>query len=360
MKKILHKIHLYLGLTIGIIFFIIAFSGAIYTWEPEIATIIYKQKVSPENKDFVKVSTLRDILYKEFPEGDFRGVLFQGKSKTANVLLYVPGTYYYAFMNPYSGKLMHLQDMKHGALNKLKLLHRNLLLGETGKQIVHWVSLVSLIVVFSGLVLWWPNKKTKRKNHFIIKWKSKPLKLNYDLHNILGFYASWVGIFVILTGVFWGFESFRNVIRNTLSAKEITYDLPKSMKMGELESYNVDKVVDSLANNFLNNNPDALMRISYPHKVTDPIVMTIPDALNRVYRTNYYYFDQYTGRPILGEFENSLYQRANTFKTINGLSYDIHLGNLGGTLGRLLVCITSLIMASLPITGFIIWYGKHK
>ncbi|MEO9891385.1 PepSY-associated TM helix domain-containing protein [Aurantibacter sp.] len=359
MKKILHKVHLYLGLAIGCIFFIIAFSGAIYTWEPEIATIIYKQKVKPKNTSFVKVSTLKANMVKELPNGDFRGVLFQGRAKTANVLLYVPGTYYYAYMDPYSGQLIHLQDMKKGWLNILKMLHRNLLLGDVGKQIVHWVTLLALIMVLSGIVLWWPNKKFKRKNHFTIKWASRSVKLNYDLHNVLGFYASWIGVLVILTGVFWGFKSFRNVIKSTVTKKEIAYALPKSDTTVNFGTHNIQIMVDSLANNFLSNKPDTFMRISFPHKATDPIVMTMPDVLNRVHRTNNYYFDQYTGKLIQGKFENGLYNESSAFKTINGLTYDIHLGNLGGFFGRLIVCLTSLVMASLPITGFIIWFSKR-
>lgn len=350
---------MYLGLTIGLIFFVIAVSGAIYAWEPEISTVIYKQQVQKRNQPFAKVSILKANLAKEFPEGDFRGVLFQGKSNTANVLLFVPGTYYYAFMDPYTGEVNHLQNMKKGGLNQLKLLHRNLLLGDIGKNVVHWVTLLALIMVLSGIVLWWPSRKSRRKYHFIIKWKSRPLKLNYDLHNVLGFYASWIGVFIILTGIFWGFESFRNLLKKATAENDITYELPLSDVSGSSEIHNLDGKVDSLAFSYLQDNPNKSMRISYPHKASDPIEMTVVDAKRRVHRTNIFYFDQYTGQRLSGKFEYGVQSDASPFKTINGLVYDIHLGNLGGFWGRLLVSFTSLVMASLPITGFVIWYSKR-
>ncbi len=262
-----------MGLIIGLVFFVIAFSGAIYAWEPEISTLIYKQQVQERNQTFAKVSTLKTNLAKEFPEGDFRGVLFQGRSNTANVLLYAPGTHYYAFMDPYTGEVNHLQDMKKGGLNQLKLLHRNLLLGDIGKKIVHWVTLLALTMVVSGIVLWWPSRKSRRKYHFMIKWKSRPVKLNYDLHNVLGFYASWIGVFIILTGIFWGFESFRNLLKNVTAENGNTYELPLSDVSGSSETHNLIGKVDSLAFSFLQDNPDKSMRISYPHKASEPIEM---------------------------------------------------------------------------------------
>jgi uncharacterized iron-regulated membrane protein len=38
--------------------------------------------------------------------------------------------------------------------------------------------------------------------------------------------------------------------------------------------------------------------------------------------------------------------------------YDIHIGKILGLPGQLLVFFASLIVASLPITGFYIWYGR--
>jgi len=64
------------------------------------------------------------------------------------------------------------------------------------------------------------------------------------------------------------------------------------------------------------------------------------DAKRRVHRTNIYYFDQYTGQRLFGKFEYGIQDDASTFKTINGLVYDIHLGSLGGFWGRLLVCLS--------------------
>ncbi len=359
-KNIVRKIHLYLGLSIGLLFFVITLSGAIYTWEPEFSTLLYKQRVPSKDATFVAVSALKVKMAEAFPEGDFRGVLFQGKERTAKVLLYVPGTYYYAFMNPYSGELKHLQNMKTGWLNNLILLHRNLLLGSTGQQIVHWVTLLSLLMIVTGLVLWWPHRKSRRTYHFTIRWKARRVQLNYDLHNVLGFYASWIGIFSLLTGVFWGFTPFQNALKMATGEDEISYDVPLSDVSKRPENYDLTVKVDSLAHAFQQIYTDRPVRINFPHNVTESIHIAVVDSEHRVVRTDLYHFDQYTGQQLHGNFEWGLHNEASAFKTLNNLVYDIHLGSIAGFFGRLLVCITSLILASLPITGFIIWLSKRK
>ncbi|BAV07971.1 PepSY-associated TM region [Filimonas lacunae] len=42
------------------------------------------------------------------------------------------------------------------------------------------------------------------------------------------------------------------------------------------------------------------------------------------------------------------------------MNYDLHVGTILGLSGKVLVFCTTLIGASLPVTGFIIWWGKKK
>lgn len=359
-KSFLGQIHLWIGLVLGILFFIVAFSGALYTWAPEISRVIYQEAVDPQEAPMVSVSTLKATMDREFPSGDFRTAFYRDKSTAIQVLLYGNGTYYHANLNPYTGDLLHLQDMNKGWLNYLKFLHRNLILGNVGRKIVHWVTLLFLIMVVTGLVLWWPVSKRDRKNRLNIKWKASPKKLNYDLHNVLGFYATWVVIFCILTGIFWGFEVVRNTLRSVTGENQMVYDQPLSVKRDLSIGFDQFALLDSLALDMRQKFPDKFIRISNPHQEDEPVRVTVirPQAL--VSKSDHYYFDRYRGHPIEGNFEADHHQKTSTFHKINGLVYDIHFGTILGLPGRLLVFFASLIAASLPITGFWVWLGKRK
>ena len=42
------------------------------------------------------------------------------------------------------------------------------------------------------------------------------------------------------------------------------------------------------------------------------------------------------------------------------MNYDIHVGAVLGLPGKILAFFASLIAASLPVTGFVIWWGRRK
>jgi len=361
LKMIISKVHLYLGLTIGLLFFLIAFSGAIYTWEPEYSEWAFKQQITPEKKTMVPLSLLKTNIDKVLPNADFRTALYQDDSHTMNVLIYAPGTYYFAFMNPYSGELVHLQDMNKGWIKFILNLHRNLLLGKPGQKIGHWVCLLFLMMVITGLTLWWPRNKGAMKQQFKIKWGASPKRLTYDLHHVLGFYATWVTIFSILTGLFWGFDFVKDGLKWATNEQHDAYEVPVSeLRAPQQKAVNQFVLMDSLLEVYRKKYPDHKLNISNPHKQEDPIHIASIGPRNLVYSTEHFYFDRYTGKELIGHFENGKLEDVSTYHIIHGLVYDIHLGKILGLPGRILLCIASLIMASLPITGFLIWRGRRK
>lgn len=360
LRKFFGKIHLIIGLVTGILFFITAFSGALYTWEPEMRWIAYNQKVEKEDKPFISISDIKKTLEKEFPEGDFRTALYRDSESAIEVLLYAPGTYFHAYLNPYSGKLIHLQDMNQGWINQLKLLHRNFLLGPVGREIVHWVTLMAMIMLITGLIIWWPGKGYPGKDKFSIKWTASPKKLNYDLHNILGFYATWILLFIIGTGIYWGFSAVKESIKSLSGEKNISWELPKSALSGSNSTISKEEILNQLIHTYHSKFKDEFVRINIPHKEDEAIQLSVIYPNKGSNSTNFYYHDQYSGKPIQGNFQNGLAINRSSFNKMNALVYEIHFGSVLGLPGRILACLASLIGASLPITGFLVWWNKRK
>lgn len=360
MKKLIKKIHLWIGLPLGLLFMVISLSGALYCWAPEIATIIYEEKVEPQKKPFVSVSTIKQVTKQALPKGDFRTVYYRGQSRAIQVLLYVPGTYYHVNVNPYTGEIIHLQDMKQGWLNKVKLLHRNLLMGPIGREIVHWGTLLFFIMVVSGIILWWPLNSTHLKKSLGITFRGPSYVVNYRMHNASGFYVSWVLIFVIITGLFWGFSGIKNSFRKLSGEDLIKYDTPLSYENTTGKDIDPIELMDKLATRFHKKYPNKNIRISNPHKGDDPIQVSIIDKGQIVPKVDHLYFDRYTLERLNGNFKNGLHQERSIFNRLQLMAYDIHFGSVIGLTGRLLVFVASLLGATLPITGFLIWWKKIK
>jgi uncharacterized iron-regulated membrane protein len=74
------------------------------------------------------------------------------------------------------------------------------------------------------------------------------------------------------------------------------------------------------------------------------------------YDANTLYFDQYTGKKLGVD----TYQKKNNGEKLILMNYDIHVGAIGGLIGKIIAFLVSLVCASLPITGFLIWLKRKK
>lgn len=72
-------------------------------------------------------------------------------------------------------------------------------------------------------------------------------------------------------------------------------------------------------------------------------------------------YDQYTLKPIKTNNSSELsWQQANTGEKMLRLNGEIHFGSLFGIISKIPVFLGCLLAASLPITGFYIWWGRHN
>ncbi|XFE76268.1 PepSY-associated TM helix domain-containing protein [Algoriphagus halophilus] len=58
-------------------------------------------------------------------------------------------------------------------------------------------------------------------------------------------------------------------------------------------------------------------------------------------------------------FYNRL-EEATFAQKVMRLNYDVHVGAIAGLPGKVLAFCLSAIIASLPVTGFLIWWGRKK
>ncbi len=67
-------------------------------------------------------------------------------------------------------------------------------------------------------------------------------------------------------------------------------------------------------------------------------------------------FDQYSGKNL----KVTTYKDKNNGEKFRFINYDLHVGSILGFPGKVLAFFASLVAASLPLTGFLIWWGRNK
>jgi uncharacterized iron-regulated membrane protein len=228
-----------------------------------------------------------------------------------------------------------------------------------GQPIVAYSTLIFFIMMVTGIILWWPRNKSARKQRFTIRWNVRWRRRNYDLHNVLGFYMSWIALFIAITGMVMGIQWFaKGFYKLTSGGKaEVEYYEPVSSPKTSIAFNAVDEVYKRMQKNY----PSAqLIEVHYPE--TDSAVIAAnanPDA-GTYWKTDYRYFDQYSLQEINVSHAFGRFANTTVADKISRMNYDVHVGAIGGLPTKILVFFASLVAASLPVTGFLVWRGRVK
>lgn len=213
-KKAFLVLHRWLGLTTGLVVFVVAITGCLFVFEEEWREAFqHKYLHVDETKGTRKsITALTAIVQKAYPEEKITQIRFL-ENKDAAFVFHTKRALAVS-VNPYTGRIIGHRNLKKDFMSVVLDIHLNLLLGHVGKEIVRWNVLIFFILCLSGLVLWWPKQKRFFKQAITIKWKTKNWKrLNWDLHSVPGFYALFVLLIISLTGIFWVFDTAKNVVR---------------------------------------------------------------------------------------------------------------------------------------------------
>lgn len=359
-KKWFRKLHLWIGLSTGLVVFVLGITGAIYCFAPELQSLQPYRTVKEEHRDFLPPSHIQQIAENRLPGKSPQRIYYDAKDKAVMVLFSKKEEYSYSiFINPYSGEVLKVRDNEKDFLSVALQLHRTLLI-PYGHDIIRWSTVLFIFMLISGIVLWWPKNKRTRKQGFRIMWGAHPKRLNYDLHKVLGFYVTWIVIFTALTGLMFAFEGFAGFIYRTTGAHrsivKAKAPLSDTTQMAG-KSAAIDFIWKSVS-------PDlyqkyATIMFVLPAAKSGSILLRANSEKGTIYKSDFRYFDQYTGRENPGAYVWGKYQDAKTTADyIRRMNYDIHTGAIGGLPGRIAIFFLALIVASLPITGFIFWWGR--
>ena len=215
-------------------------------------------------------------------------------------------------------------------------------------------------MLVSGLFLWWPRKSKNKRQRFSIKWKARWRRLNYDLHNVLGFYVWSIALLLALTGLVWGFQWYAQGLHAAVGGeKTLEYSEPPSDTTAVYRDS--EPVIDKVF---------AIMKAEYPDaraiEVHPPETKTLPIAANAnpddetYWQLDYRYFDQYTLKELPVKHIYGRLEEANGADKLIRMNYDVHTGAILGLPGKFIAFFASLICASLPVTGVYIWWGRRK
>lgn len=363
-KKVILFCHRWLGFISGLVVFIVSITGCIFCFQDEIQDAIYDYRtVEAHGQAYLNPSQLIATVKEKYPKASPDYIYYFGKQRPAGVLANTGKEgYEYIYFNPYTGKITHVEKPQTNFFIIVEYIHLYLLLPPAiGKWIVGVSVIIFMVIMITGLILWWPKRKSDRKRSFAIKWGGRWRRVNYDLHNVLGFYATSIAIILSVTGLAIAFEpvsrgiyNAANVGRNISYEEEVTEPKSDSLKRAGLASQPVVDIAFAYARQQA---PQAEMFLIHNDPALSGAIGVGAYAKSMHYSgANGFEFDKYNGKLL----KSYIYDKKSPGLKLNEMNYDIHVGQIGGLTTKIIAFLASLICASLPITGFIIWLGKRK
>jgi len=388
-RNIFDQIHLYAGLISGLVVIAVCLSGTIYVYNTEIREFMDSElyfveetgnrQSADELKSTLERSAESHVIGVMWNEESGRSVQFTLKREGEEGR----GTTYY--VNPYSAEIIgNTADKTQTAefMGYMFSLHRWLLLDrietpilesmgnrDLGRFINGVSTLLFLLGVITGIVIWIPNKVKSWKQGLKIKWSANWKRVNHDIHNTLAFYSLIFLFIMAATGPFWSYTWYREGWQKTWDTyqepaskgenaeklkDEATPDLTSRVEEGNLAILSLEDIF-AKANKELPY--DGNIRVSLPTKASEPISVS-------KYRTGFFAragSDQLTlSSADLSVTEANLFSDLPFRQQIGRSVKSLHVGDIFGQFSKFLWFVACLIASSLPITGTLIWWNKRK
>ena len=357
------KWHTWAGITAGFVLIIVSLTGSLLVFEQELDVYFYPElfDFEPTEQAPMTFEEALVLVKKEMPELQPRGV-FQQKDRANALMLYSDKEPYpQIIIDPYRREIRGTRVYKNTIMGFIRNFHRTLLIPAVGRYIVGISSLVCVILMITGLRLWIP-KKWKEWKHIkarmTVKWDGSRKRINFDLHNTLGFFFAPFISLIALTGVM---ITFSTVVIGVLFL--LNFRPPEDVE----KLLNQQSTYVEGARTLSVSEVENIVRDMYPTATITGInvpkdsiaAYSVSMSLESTMRTGNYSFvsiDQYSGESIF-DSNDPLYKMG---KAYTNWVTPLHYGTFGGLKTRIIALLASLVNAALFITGFIIWIPRWR
>ena len=384
MKKIFAKIHLWLSLPLGIVLTVVCLSGAVLVFEGEITRALHPELyrvAAPADARPLRPSQLAGRIGGQMPDSlHLVSLQLSARSDEPCMAAFRETGRRQLSVDPYTGNVNGWAESP-AFFGTVRKLHRWLLdpppsKGEksVGKAIVGVSTLALVLILVSGLILWIPRSRKALRNRLKVSYSDGRRRFWHDSHVTLGFYATLLLLVMALTGLTWSFGWYRTAAyalfggpQQTVAAQEKPSRKADSGNRHERERSRErtagreqgERQAETEARPFDYAVWDAVLGELTAHCTAyKTIVLTQTEAqvarqsaMRRIDRAT---FDPRSGRLA----EITRYEETPRQQRLRGWFFAFHTGTWGGIWTKILYFLAALVGASLPLTGYWLWWRR--
>lgn len=344
----LRKLHLWLGLSLGIVYALIALSGSVLALQGPLLRASYPQLATHALPTPRQEAMVLGRMAREWSPQGLRSADLPHADLPVWQLYFDGGVRRY--LDPASGELLLTRTPDNDLLLALRSWHTQLLAGDVGESVLGVVGWLSLGLLISGAVLWWPGRG--RWLAHLTPHAQPPVRRWSSWHRSLGVLGLPLLLMVTFTGTL---MLYHDGTRQALSA--LFRDAPGAAPPARLAPRQAPidwTAVPAAARHAL---PGArLSRLALPNERSGLVTVRarMPGETHPVGRSMVW-LDPYTAR-VLGTLDAT---RAPTGAQVSNALYPLHAGSFG-SIWWALVLVAGLLPAFFLVTGFLFWRARTR
>ncbi|MED4082279.1 PepSY domain-containing protein [Halalkalibacterium halodurans] len=375
--QVIWRWHFYAGVIVAPFLIILAVTGGIYLFKPQIEQTLYQQyyEVTPTG-DRLSPDEQLEMVHEQYPDSVITAYRpGESSTRSSEVTLSTVNGPLTVFLDPYTGEQLGTLYSEDRIMNKIEEMHGELMAGTIGDRIVELAACWALVLIITGLYLWFPQKKKSFAGVLYPRWKKGKRAFRRDLHAVPAF---WIGagmFFLIITGLpwsgFWG-QNFQSIATqsgvgyppsvwvgsaptSTVKTEDIA-DVPWAAEKLEVPTSNVQgflplavEEVVTIANRvgmhptytiYLPREQDSVYTVSaYPPRAQDEATIHI---------------DQYTGA-VLADYR---YDHYGSLAKAVALGITIHKGTQFGWMNQWISLLVCIGMIGVALSGYYLWWKR--
>jgi uncharacterized iron-regulated membrane protein len=188
--RVIWRWHFYAGLIMLPVLLAVALTGGLYVFKEELESVIYPYLMfvepQPQTVSYdVQLSNVTAVLPSS---ATVHGVSISDDPTRATVIKaeIAPESYSSVFVNQHSGTVLGQLEYDGSLFGVILNIHRTLLAGTTGRIIVELATSWGIILIVTGLYLWWPRGRNQMLGVWLPRLRGKSYLIWRDWHTIPG------------------------------------------------------------------------------------------------------------------------------------------------------------------------------
>ena len=382
--------HFYAGLFVAPFMILLALTGIIYLFKPQLDPLLYDHllNVTPAHHSLSADEQLLRVQA-TYPQAQISQYLPPvNPQRSAQFVMHNGGRELNVFINPYNGELLGEQDAKLNLQAIARALHAELMIGTLGDRLVELAAGWGVVLVVSGLYLWWPRGQSAAG----ILWPRLSRRgrvLWRDFHAVTGFWGAALLLFMLVSGMtwtgFWG-KQYADVWNQFPAA--MWNNVPQSdIEAGSLNTASRQTVPWALENTpmpapgahaehmghgAMTSGPAApgiklqdVVDTASQRKVEPGYSITLPTTATGVFTIAVFaddprndatlHVDQYTGE-VLADVR---WQHYSNVARATEMGVMLHEGKLFGSLNQIAILLVCLMILLSSVSGLVIWWKRR-